>query len=138
MLMGQMDRAERRRRAERAQARRDRQWRELYGTEPRQPGRGRKLSHLDCGRPGCEVCSQHTRPEEPRWDEERSPRRPGSRRAKRIVVEYRRVNGPGTRTPRWTEWKKYATMEAALKAIAALNHSWKSCEFRLKPGQENR
>lgn len=139
--MGQMDRAERRRRAERAQERRDRQWKELYGFEPRQPGRGRKLSHLDCGKTGCDVCRPGLRPE-PEWDEEAEPRhRSRSRKPKTIIVEYRvSREQESTPTPKWREWKKYATLDAARKAIASLSHSWNRgrsfYEFRLQPGQE--
>lgn len=136
--MGQMDRAERRRRAERAQERHDRQWRELYEYEPHQPGRGRKLSHMDCG-----TCHPGARPE-PEWDEEAEPHQLSRRRnPKTIVVEYRRVkeHESALSTPHWSEWKKYATIEAACKAVAALNHSWQHgssglWEFRLQPGQE--
>lgn len=140
--MGQMDRAERRRRAKCAQERHDRQWRELYGYEPRQPGRGRKLSHLDCGKSDCGTCRPGTSPE-PEWDEEEEPRHAARRcrKPKTIGVEYRRVQEQeGTHTPHWSKWKKYATIEAACKAVAALNHSWQSghslWEFRLQPEQE--
>jgi len=48
-------RGTRRAQTERIVTRRMRQWKAMSNA-PRVPGKGKKKSHLDCGKPGCRVC----------------------------------------------------------------------------------
>lgn len=61
-----MKRAERRAATDRIIKRRMRQWKAItgYGDDSRCPGKGRKKSQLDCGKPQCRVCSSPIKGEE--------------------------------------------------------------------------